>query len=280
MEAPETEEKPYSTVKHYYVDEAGDAVLFSSKGAIAFEKEGCSRYFFIGLTEINDHHLFSEEINLLRTRLLSDPYFQNIPSMTIGAKKTALRFHAKDDIPEVRHEVYKLIRRWDIRFFAVVKDKRALLDYVKERNRRETNYRYNQNELYDYLVRCLFSTLLHKAEKFNVIFSQRGKTDRNKALRAALHQARSNFSKNKGIICSAPIQVEVAAPEKMAGLQAVDYFLWALQRLYLKREDRYFNYISPLVHLIRDIDDTRRNRYGEYYTVKNQLLLEKIKPEI
>ena len=61
------------------------------------------------------------------------------------------------------------------------------------------------------------------------------------------------------------------AARQAAGLQAADYFLWALQRLYERGEGRYWEYVWPSVSLVRDVDDTRRNDYGEYYSQKNPL---------
>jgi hypothetical protein len=40
----------------------------------------------------------------------------------------ANRFHAKDDLPEVRREVFALLRRHPLRFLAVVRDKQKLED--------------------------------------------------------------------------------------------------------------------------------------------------------
>ena len=56
-----------------------------------------------------------------------------------------------------------------------------------------------------------------------------------------------------------------------AGLQAADYFLWALQRLYERHEDRYVEYLWPRFRLVMDIDDTRETPYGVYYTEKRPL---------
>lgn len=61
-------------------------------------------------------------------------------------------------------------------------------------------------------------------------------------------------------------------------LQATDYFLWALFRLYEKQEDRYFNFIRDMFSLVVDIDDTRNRNYGEYYdNHRNILSLEKMR---
>jgi len=65
-------------------------------------------------------------------------------------------------------------------------------------------------------------------------------------------------------------------------LQAVDYFTWALQRLYEKKEDRYLSYLQDSIHLVIDIDDKRRHlvididdkrstKYGVYYSQKKPL---------
>ena len=60
-------------------------------------------------------------------------------------------------------------------------------------------------------------------------------------------------------------------PKTQAGLQAVDYFTWALQRLYERGEDRYLSYLWSAVHLVQDIDDKRKSGYGVYYTQKKPL---------
>ncbi len=48
-------------------------------------------------------------------------------------------------------------------------------------------------------------------------------------------------------------------------------------------EDRYWEYVAPRVSLVHDVDDTRDNEYGVYYTKKNPLTLKerkKIEPGI
>ncbi|MCX6036580.1 MAG: hypothetical protein NTW99_01550, partial [Chloroflexi bacterium] len=63
------------------------------------------------------------------------------------------------------------------------------------------------------------------------------------------------------------------AKAECASLQAADYFLWALQRFYERREDRFLDFIWPAVRLVHDLDDTRQNAYGVYYTQKKPLTL-------
>ena len=90
------------------MDEAGDANLFNKKGRLRLGAEGCSRYFILGILDVPDPDRLSQELNSIRAQLLADPYFKKVPSMQSEAHKTAQAFHAKDDVPEVRREVFTL----------------------------------------------------------------------------------------------------------------------------------------------------------------------------
>jgi hypothetical protein len=260
------------SARHYFVDEAGDGTLFDSKGRVIIGGEGCSRFFILGLADVPDSQSLGGELAELRATLLADPYFARIPSMQPDQRKTALAFHAKDDVAEVRREVFALLRRHaGIRFFAVVKDKRSVLDYVLSRNERESRYSYQPNELYDHLVRRLFKSMLHKDDAYNIYFAKRGKADRTTALQFALETTRQRFRERWGVASTATIRVIATTPPNEPGLQVADYFLWALQRLYERSEDRYVAYLWPQFHLVQDVDDTRQTRYGVYYTQKRPL---------
>lgn len=163
--------KPTLNIRKYFVDEAGDGNLFTRKGREIVGKPGCSRFFILGILDIPDLDSLSTNLAELRKGILADPYFKDVPSIQPHAKKTALAFHAKDDIPEVRREVYALLRDTpDHRFFAVVSDKLSVLEYVRQRNARDSPYRYHPNELYDYLVRRLFRDRLHKDMGYKKFF--------------------------------------------------------------------------------------------------------------
>ena len=56
---------------------------------------------------------------------------------------------------------------------------------------------------------------------------------------------------------------------KVPGLQATDYFLWSLQRLWERGDERYLRLLWPAVGLVHDVDDKRLAQYGVYYTQKN-----------
>lgn len=259
------------SVRHYFVDEAGDATLFNRRKKVAVGKQGCSSFFILGLLDVEDSEGLAAGLRLLRKNLRTDPYFRNVPSMQPECGKTAVAFHATDDLPEVRREVFRILMQHPMKFFAVVRDKRAVVSYVHQRNERDASYRYHPNELYDYLVRRLFRDRLHKHDGYRIVFAKRGASDRTSALREGLEGARRNFEKRRGILGTARIEVLPMTPRQAAGLQAVDYFLWALQRVYERGEDRFIQTVWPAVSLVHDIDDTRERRYGEYYT-QNRLL--------
>jgi len=258
-------------VKHYFVDEAGDPVLFDNKGRVLVGKEGCSRYFAVGLLDVANVAEFSADIERLHAEVLADPYFKNVPSMQPEAKKTALYFHAKDDLPEVRREVFKLLQRHELKFSAVVRDKQAVLDYVRARNERDTAYRYKQDELYDSVVRRLFKERLHKHDGYSIRFAIRGNSHRTTAFQSALETARERFARKQGIVISSKLDVKACWPTSETALQAVDYFLWALQRTFEKREDRFLELLWPQCSLVVDADDTRAAEYGAYYTKQKPL---------
>jgi len=262
---------------NYFVDEAGDGALFNKRKQIVVGRTGCSRYFVLGALEVVDTIRLDEEVESLRAALCADPYLAKVPSMQPDQRKTAIAFHAKDDCAEVRREVYRLLMKHDMRFFAVVRHKRTIVQKVLEHNKKHPSYRYHPNQLYDRCVSRLFRDRLHKEDSYVIRFSQRGNRSRTEALRTAIEHARNNLRLKWGISATAPIEIIPAMPSQAGGLQAVDYFLWALQRLYERGEDRYWEYVAPKVGLVHDVDDTRENEYGTYYTKRNPLTLKERK---
>jgi len=210
----------------------------------------------------------------LRKALLADPYFKNVPSMQLDRQKTALAFHATDDLPEVRREVFKLLSQHDVRFYALVRDKCEIVRKVLEFNKRNPHYRYHPNQLYDRCVARLFKDRLHLHDGYTIRFAKRGSSDRTEALQNAIEAARRNFRISHGIVNTVPIEIVPSDPREDVCLQAVDYFLWSLQRFYERDEERYLHLMWNKVGCIHDVDDTRNAAYGTYYTQSNQLSLE------
>lgn len=257
---------------HYFVDEAGDLTLFNHKGRVIIGNEGCSKFFILGFVEIPDPVTVDQELTKLRNQLLADPYFRRVPSMLPENAKTAFFFHAKDDPAEIRWQVFSLLRRHpELRFHAVVRDKHGVLAYVRQSNLQDPAYRYHPNDQYDYLVRQLFRHVLHQREKYQIVFAKRGQSDRTTALQHALQTAQQQFNEHSGIAVTSTILVQPSIPQFAPGLQVADYFLWAVQRLYEKADDRYVEYLQNSIRYVHDLDDVTEQRTGTRYTQKKPL---------
>ena len=261
-------------VSHYYVDEAGDSTLFDRRGRVVIQTDGCSRFFMLGSLQVGDPDGLDRALSNLRVQLAQDSYYRGIPSFE---KRSSQAFHATDDIPEVRKEVFRVLRaQSDLQFFAMVRDKQSVLAEVQTRNSRDPGFRYNPNDLYDKMVSRLFRDHLHRPDECYITFAKRGSSDRSNALRKALEVAQSRAEKKFRLTSNTHVDVCEAKPSTTGALQAVDYLLWALQRLYERREERYIRYVWPLCHLVHDIDDQRVNGYGVYYTQKSPIELGKL----
>ena len=271
---PEPPDEPSRVDVHYFIDEAGTPTLFGRRGRVLVGDEGCSLYFLLGKLEVGDPAALGRDLQQLRQRLLADPYFNTVPSMQVREGKTALLFHAKDDLPEVRDRAFHLLVEHDLRFSAVVRDKKRLVAQVQVRNQAEPKYRYNENEIYDDLVSQLFKTSFHQADHFELVFASRGKKDRSAALQKALEKAQQIYEQNFGVKAAHTLNVINSNPLQHRGLQAVDYFLWALQRFYEKGEDRFWTFVWPKVRAVHDLDDTREHGFGTIYTPQKPLTLE------
>ena len=264
-------------VSNYFVDESGDPEIFGSRGKILLGTPGCSQFFFLGFLEVKDPGSLSKDLGDLRSQLLANPYYQGVPSLQPAARKTFEKFHAKDDLPEIRKEVFDLLRgKDDLRFFAVVKSKQKVLEYALRRRAADSAYRYSPNELYDFLARRLFKQKLHVSNQYKVHYGIRGTKPRTAAMQSALLTAQKRYMKERGITDTATLEVVPSNPVNTVCLQATDYFLWALNRMYTKRESRYLEYLWNSFRLVIDIDDTRRYPYGEYFTQQNRLTVDSI----
>ena len=237
--------QPTPATKHYFVDEAGDGTLFDKKGRVIIGEEGCSNFFMIGLADIADAAAIKADFDALRAQVSRDPFLKKLRQFKPERKETAVYFHATVDPVEVRWEVYKILLRHEFRFTAVIKSKRTVLDYVKSRNQQDKNYWYHEDELYDFILRRLLKERLHQHDEYRVTFAIRGNKKRSAEFRAAIEQARATFLQQHQIDSLAAVQVLPAYSRDQAGLQVVDYCLWALQRVCEKPAeagcDRYLN---------------------------------------
>jgi hypothetical protein len=205
------------TIHCYYVDEAGDPALFDKKGRILVGTPGVSNCFFVGVAHLPNPQQAHRELEQLRSRLLGDPYFKGVPSMRQDAEKTARCFHAKDDLPEVRREIFKLLPRFGAKIQIAFRRKRQLAVSAQD-TFRKLGRKINPNDVYDGMVKRLFNNMLHKADENRIVFALRGKTDRSAALELSLKRAQSNFQKTHGLPSDKPLSVLSGQPHQFAGV--------------------------------------------------------------
>ena len=259
---------------YYFVDEAGDLTLFGRRGKTLVGTEGVSKCFMVGMAQVLDPYALGGALAKLRRDLLDDPYLAQIPSMRVEAGKTAKCFHAKNDCPEVRREVFKLLERHEIKVQVGIRRKAVLIKQARSGQNRSY-----ANSVYDDMVKTLFKRSLHKADLNVIRFARRGKSAREKALTDAINKAKANFARDTGIHGSGRTKIIASIPSESWGLQAIDYFLWAIQRLFERGEDRYFCFLADHYRLVMDFDDRRTGKsYGRWYSDWDRLTKEKIMP--
>jgi hypothetical protein len=244
------------TTRYHFVDEAGDTTLFGRHGKVLVGGDAVSRFFMVAQLEVPDIAALQADMDALRAELLADPLLNAVPSMQAAAGKTALFFHAKDDVPEVRHAVFKLLLRHEMRLSAVVKEKHHLLADVRGHEAANPAYRYKADghEIYDDLIARLFGQFGAFGAQRHVTFAVRGSKPRTAALKTVLETIDQDFERDFGFAPHGHTTVHSSYPAKSAGLQACDYLLWALQRFYERQEERYLQPLWPKFARVLDLD--------------------------
>jgi hypothetical protein len=243
-------------IAYSYVDEAGDPVLFNRNGDILIGKNGCSRVFMLGKLDVLNPHDLSTKLTKLRHELLADPYFAGVPSFDPACRKTAYQFHAKDDLPEVRHKVFSLLvaEGNNLRFTAVVCPKQYVLDNALSERKANPKARYSQNSLYDHLVCKMFGNVHDFADEHHLYIAKRGCSNRNEAISKALEKAEQEYVGRYNLCRGNPWKLSICDPVHTVCLQAADYFLWAVQRYYEQElplkgsgNDRFLKLLQPQI---------------------------------
>lgn len=231
----------------------------------------------VSVAEIPDPRSVDALLSELCAELLADPYFKSVPSMQPKAGKTARAFHGSKDSPEVRRDVIARLSQTKAKVFVAIRRKHKLIEQIRQPptvDRKQLTLR----RLYDDLVSRLFRNILHKGDRNEIVFAKHPTWTRREALALAIKKAKANFERKTGLSSDKPTGIRAAAPHEFGGLQVVDYYLWALQRMYERGEDRFFESLRPAYRLIMDLDDKASKPYGEWYTDDNPLTLKKMLP--
>ena len=257
-------QNPDPTARYFFVDESGDSTFFDRRGNCIVGNNGCSKYLMLGYVRTEHPKEIRQALVSLRDQLAKDVYFQGIPTF----ERTLQGFHAKDDSPEVRREVFRLLPTLPVKGQFIFARKR-LSTFRNSFNSKEPAF-------YDHLVKHLFTRSLHLAEENHIFFEKRGSRARQQPLTEAVNAAVESFCskyncepKSTTVHCQTPVGEPC--------LQVVDYFLWAIQRLFVRGEERFFKVIEKQVEIVWDLYDTARYP-NNIYTSKNPLEAQKISP--
>jgi len=219
---------------------------------------GCSRVLLLGFVHVEDPEPIRRDIQNLRDQVNKDTYLKSIPSI----RKTMTAFHAKDDCPEVRMMVYRMLAKHQFAAQAIVARK------IEPMFR--TRYRGSRDRFYEDLVSRLFENNLHKSETNVIIFSRRGNKIRQHAMRAAIARGVERFRKKWNTDVATEIRVQTLRSSQEPLLQVVDYTNWAVQRAFERGEMRYYDFLRDKYELICDVFDKANYKGGGNFYDRNR----------
>lgn len=165
----------------FFVDESGDPTFYDRQGNLIVGQAGCSPILILGFVETQRPDSFRKAVLALQQEVMSDQYFQDFPSLP----KTALAFHAKDDVPEIRYRFFKLLATLDFsaQFVVARKIERVFRNSFEAR----------EKEFYDHLVSRLFQNALRLHQHNLVYFAKRGSRTRQEPLANAIRKGIADF---------------------------------------------------------------------------------------
>jgi hypothetical protein len=249
----------------FFVDESGDPTFFDKRGNLIVNQPGCSPILILGMVEISDPGQIRQSIKELQIEIGSNPYFNGFLSI----KKTIKAFHAKDDIPEVRYEFFKLISKMNIHASFIVARK---IERVFR-----NSFHCRENDFYDHMITKLFSGKLHTHENNYIFFAKRGSRDRQTPLENAIKKSISEFESRWKTKVDSHIFIQAQSPVGEPCLSVIDYLNWAVYRAFVRGEMRYFESVRDKISLLVDLYDTKK--YPEnWYNKKNPFDAKKITP--
>jgi hypothetical protein len=249
----------------FFVDESGDPTFYDRKGNLIVGESECSPILILGFVETQSRKPLRQAILTLQQEITQDPYFQDLPSI----QKTAIAFHAKDDVPEVGYRFFKLLATLDFRAQFVVARK---IERVFR-----NSFGAREIAFYDHLVSLLFQDVLHRYQRNTIYFAKRGSWDRQLPLSQAIRQGIQRFEQKWKHTVPSKFEVQAQTPSGEPCLSIVDYACWAVYRAFTQGEMRYYRTIEDKVSLLVDLYDTAKYP-DNWYNRRNPFNYNKITP--
>ncbi|MFZ4661998.1 MAG: DUF3800 domain-containing protein [Caldilineaceae bacterium] len=256
---------PFDGQNWFFVDESGDPTFYDGKGNLIVGQEGCSPILLLGFVETQNPVALRKALLALQQTIVNDPYFEGVPSIA----KTRVAFHAKDDLPEIRFQVYKLLATLNFKaqFIVARKIERVF----------RNSFAAKELDFYDHLVSVLFQNSLHQYQHNNIYFAKRGSRNRQKPLYEAIQRGVLNFERAWNTKINTNVYLQAHRPGGEPCLSIVDYMNWAVYRAFTRGEVRYFRTVEDKVSLLVDMYD-RSNYPKNWYNRKNRFDINKITP--
>lgn len=249
----------------FFVDESGDPTFYDGKGNLIVGQAGCSPILLLGFVETQAPMTLRKALLELQQTIVNDPYFEGVPSLA----KTRVAFHAKDDLSEIRFQVYKLLATLDFKaqFIVARKVERVF----------RNNFSAKETEFYDHLVYTLFTNTLHRYQDNFIYFAKRGSRNRQVPLEYAIQRSMNEFEQKWKVKINTKIQIQSQTPVGEACLSIIDYMNWAVYRAFTRGEVRYLRTVEEKVSLLVDLYDQEKYPRN-WYNRKNPFDINKITP--
>jgi len=246
----------------YFVDESGDP-NYLGKGKKNLISTGlASRWFMVGYIELSDNNALHKLFSGIRKEISEDEFLNVIPSVRHSLKC----FHANRDCREVQERVFKALKQIDFRFRAVVIEKK-IDQFISKFQGKKSN-------LYSYLVERLLEKTLHLFPCIDIYFAKLDSVINDENMRNALNSAKLRMLKKYPKTEHGELRIFLQQPDQIAGLQAVDYCLWAIHRVYTFQDFRYYNFLNDKISLIHDLS-FGKDYYGTYFNKSNPVTKER-----
>ena len=258
---------------HRFLDESGDTTFYGKKKRIIVGDNGVSKCFIIGMVKFKTKlDPIRDQIIEMQNEIVSDEFYQDIPSIKKKVNKGGYFFHAKDDIPEVREKFFRFIKSLNCSFEAVVARKLPEL----------YNRKHKGNEAWFYadLLSHLLKNKLTNHDKMVLNIASRGKSTKNHNLELALKKAQERFVNahpEKEMKSKVVFNVMEQTNEPL--LNIADYFCWSIQNIFERGNIRYYNFLKDKISRVIDVydfDSYSKNDWPNYYGKQNPLTAKNI----
>ncbi len=248
--------------KYYFVDESGDPNFLGKGKKDLLSSGAASAFFMVGYLELGAIGNFDRRFAAIREEIARDDFLNVIPSI-----QHSLRcFHANKDCREVQERVFKALREVDFKFHATVIHKK--IDQFLSK------FHGKKSDFYAYMVERLMENRLHLYPSIDIYFSKMDSVINEENMMLALERARDRFVKKWGDRSRGEVRIFLQQPNQLAALQAVDYCLWAIHRVYNHRDFRYYNFLRDKMSLVHDLSHGKEY-YGTYYNRENPITKER-----